>query len=454
MLGPRLQLLNDGLHRFLRRNSARNVERLLEKARPEDVAVVMRFLDDRYLTRVWEALPDDTYRAKTLTELDDHLCLDVLKSQSVEQLASLVELMGADDSADIIAMLPDEQRLALLAHLEPAEAEEVEDLLQHAPDTAGGIMSPEYLALTEHTTAAEAITALQAHDDVEMASYIYVLSETGHLVGVASLRALVTHKPSTPLSEMMAADVIFARTDTDQEEVARLAARYNLLAVPVVDETNRLVGIVTIDDVIDVIRDEATEDILKMAGADETAYEGRTLLSNVRTRAPWLLATWMGGLAASVLIGLFETQLQRHVALAAFIPIVLGMGGNVGTQTATIMVRGLATGQVSREVGLRFVAQETAIGVTLGLGYGLLLALYALLRYGDADMAMRLPATVGLSVLASMSISAAVGAVTPLVCDRYHVDPAVATGPVVTTTVDVLAILVYFLVAGALIQSI
>jgi len=431
----------------------RNVERLLHKSRPEDVAVVMRFLDDRYLTRVWDALPDDTYRAETLTELDDRLRVEVLHGEPVERIASLVELMSDDDGADLIGALPDELRAALLAHLDPAEAEEVEDLLRHEPDTAGGIMSTEYLALPEATTAAEAIEALQAQDDVEIAFYIYALSETGQLVGVVSLRALVVHSPETPLSEMMATDVIATTTETDQEEVARLAARYNLLAIPVLDDSRRLVGTVTIDDVIDVIRDEATEDILKMAGADETAYEGLPLLHNVRARAPWLLATWMGGLAASVLIGLFERQLEQTVALAAFIPIVLGMGGNVGTQTATIMVRGLATGRVSGEVGLKFVGRETAIGVILGVGYGVLLAGYAAARYGNGERVWHLPATVGLSVLASMSISAGVGALTPLVCERFGIDPAIATGPVVTTTVDVLAILIYFAVAGLLITG-
>ena len=181
-----------------------------------------------------------------------------------------------------------------------------------------------------------------------MAFYIYVVNEPGHLVGVVSLRALVTHSPNTTLENLMVSDVISVATNTDQEEVARLAARYNLLAIPVVDEGNCLVGIVTIDDVIDVIREEATEDILKMAGADETAYENNSIMRNFRTRAPWLFATWLGGLSASVLISTFEHHLQATVALAAFIPIVLGMGGNVGIQTATIIVRGLATGHVSR----------------------------------------------------------------------------------------------------------
>ena len=278
------------------------------------------------------------------------------------------------------------------------------------------------------------------------------MNEHGHLVGVVSLRALVVHSAATPLSDLMETDVISATVNTDQEEVARLAARYNFLAIPVVDDGNHLVGIVTIDDVVDVIREEATEDILKMAGADETAYESPSVLRNVRMRAPWLFATWLAGLAASMLIGVFEDQLTKTVALAAFIPVVLGMGGNVGSQTATIIVRGLATGRVSAELGVTYLLRETGIGLLLGLLYGVLLGVYAAVAHGDGAAVVGLPLTVGLSIFLSMAISACVGATTPLIFNRLNIDPAVATGPIVTTTVDVLGTLTYFL-SAALIMS-
>ena len=242
-----------------------------------------------------------------------------------------------------------------------------------------------------------------------MAFYVYTVNEHGHLVGVVSLRALVVHPADTLLSELMVTDVISATVNTDQEEVKRLAARYNFLAIPVVDDGNHLVGIVTIDDVVDVIREEATEDILKMAGADETAFESPSVLRNVRTRAPWLFATWLAGLAASMLIGVFEAQLTKTVALAAFIPVVLGMGGNVGSQTATIIVRGLATGRVSSELGLTYLFRETGIGLLLGLLYGVLLGVYAAVVYGDGGAMIGLPLTVALSIFLSMAISACVG---------------------------------------------
>jgi len=448
VLSPRLQLLRESLQKLLRRGADSHVERLLRRTRAADVAVVMRFLDERQQGRVFDFLPDDEARADTLAELDDHLALDLIQGRPVPTLAPVIAAMSADDQADILSLLSEEMRGALIDALSSADQEEVEDLLHYDPETAGGIMSPEFFALPSNTTASEAIVALQQSDDVEMAFYIYVVNEPGHLVGVVSLRAMVTNPPSTALENLMVSDVISAATNPDQEEVARLAARYNLLAIPVVDEANHLVGIVTIDDVIDVIREEATEDILKMAGADETAYETNSLLRNFRTRAPWLFATWLGGLGASVLIGVFDQQLQATVALAAFIPIVLGMGGNVGIQTATIIVRGLATGRVSEGVGLQYLLRETAIGVLLGILYGCLIGVYTFVAYGHTEAVLQLSATVGISVLVSMATSAVVGAFTPLLFERMRIDPAIATGPIVTTSVDVLGILVYFFTAS------
>lgn len=279
-----------------------------------------------------------------------------------------------------------------------------------------------------------------------MAFYIYVVDPEMRLSGVVSLRALVINPPQTYLSDIKITDIISVNINQDQEDVASLAARYNLLAIPVVDESSELVGIITIDDVIDVIREEATEDILKMAGADESAFEDSSSWSNFLTRAPWLFATWIGGLSAGLLIGVFEHQLDPKIALslATFIPIVLGMGGNVGTQTATIMVRGLATGRVEYGLGVRYFVREMGVGAMLGVFYGILLASYVSFLEGEA---YAFAFTVGISIWASMITATMVGASVPLFFHKIKVDPAVATGPLVTTSVDVLGILVYYIVA-------
>lgn len=453
-LGPRLQLLHDSLRKLLRRNAYNHAERLLKKSRPADVAVILRFLSKTHQNRVFDMMPDNEARAELLSEMDDRISGELLESRPLDEVLGVLKLMSPDDLADLLASLSDEQRAQLIDALNPSDAEEVEELLHYGEQTAGGIMSPDFFALPQETTATEAIQALQEGEDVEMAFYIYVVNEPGHLVGVVSLRQLVTTPPSTPLSEIMATDIISVDLNDDQEYVAAMAARYNLLAIPVVDEGNHLEGIVTIDDVIDVIREEATEDILKMAGAGEAAFEETSVLRSVRTRAPWLFAAWFGGLAASVLIGAYEKQLATQVVLAAFIPVILGMGGNVGTQTATVMVRGLATGRVTSGSGWQYFVRETSIGVVLGLLYGTLLAIYTAIWHSEQPEYWGLAATVGISISASMMIAAMVGASIPLLLDRLKFDPAVATGPFVTTAVDVLGILGYFTIAGFFLDAI
>jgi magnesium transporter len=447
-MNKRLQVLLESLRKLLRRNAFERVEKVLGKTRCEDVASIMRYLDAQQRQQVFDLLANDEARAEALAELDEHIFLEIVEKRPVDQMVKIIQYMSVDDQANLLSELPEDLKESLLKALRPQDAKELEELLHYERDSAGGIMSTDFFALTEETTCAQAIDALQKQEDVEMAFYIYVVNHSMHLSGVVSLRTLVTNPPDTRLSEIKISEVISTRVNHDQEDVAQLVARYNLLAIPVVDDHNILVGIVTIDDVIDVIREEATEDILKMAGADESAFEDTSVLSNFATRAPWLFATWLGGLMASILIGVFEEQLTKQVALAAFIPIVLGMGGNVGAQTATIMVRGLATGRVEYGLGLKYLIRETGIGALLGVFYGILLALYAVTRYINEDISpIPLAFTVGISILASMLMAAVVGASTPLFFHRLKIDPAVATGPLVTTTVDVLGILVYFMVA-------
>ena len=239
------------------------------------------------------------------------------------------------------------------------------------------------------------------------------------------------------------------RPETDQEEVARIVSQYNFLAVPVIDSDEKLLGIVTVDDVVDVIREEATEDFLKMVGAGE---DREILLKssweNARIRLPWLFASWVGGIIAAYIIGVFDNILQNTIALAAFIPVIIGMGGNIGTQSSTIIVRGLATGRVGFENSSKILFKEIRVGLILGILYGILLGLFAIFRFLDISPILGL--VVGLSICASMLIAATIGSLVPLILDRFDIDPAVATGPFVTTAIDILGVALYFIIAGAL----
>jgi magnesium transporter len=327
-------------------------------------------------------------------------------------------------------------------------SEEVEGLLHYEDDTAGGIMVPEFIALGEDTTAGEAIQSLQKeHLDVEMPFYLYVVDANGKLIGVSSLRQLVVVPPNTPLKNFMITDVFAVKTDMDQEEVAKIVARYDILAVPVVDDTNKLVGIVTVDDVIDIIREEATEDILKMASVGvEEFVETQSVFRSTRIRLPWLSASFIGGIVAFFIIGHFEGSIKKIAYLAAFIPVIMGMGGNIGTQTSTIVVRGLATGRLNIRDTWAVVFKELAVGFILGVVYGIMIPLVAQLQYSTAMVAV----SVGLAVMSSMAVAALVGSMVPMGFARINVDPAVATGPFVTTAIDIVSVYFYFQIATTL----
>jgi magnesium transporter len=245
----------------------------------------------------------------------------------------------------------------------------------------------------------------------------------------------------------MTTDVFTVKTDMDQEEVAKIVARYDILAVPVVDDTNQLVGIVTVDDIIDIIREEATEDILKMAGVGgEEFVETQSVLRSTRIRLPWLSASCIGGIVAFVIIGHYEGSLSKFAYLAAFIPVIMGMGGNIGTQTSTIVVRGLATGRLNIRDTWPVVFKEFAIGFILGMIYGLLVGSVAQLRYSTFQVAI----SVGLAVISSMSIAALVGSLVPMGFAKINIDPAIASGPFVTTAIDIISVSFYFIIATTL----
>jgi magnesium transporter len=445
----RSKILLDTSKRLLRRGATVHLHKIVNKTHAADLAAVFRFLTLREQEALFDLLDTVEQKALFFSELEEEILLRLIEDMPAEKIAEILERMPNDDVADLLGKLSPERAKALLDLMTKEGSEEVEGLLSYDAETAGGIMLPDFIALKEETTAREAIEALQKeYVDIEMPFYLYVVDDHDKLAGVISLRQLVVVPPETKLKSIMATDVVSVQTNMDQEEVAKIVARYNVLAVPVVDESNTLVGIVTVDDVIDIIRAEATEDILKMAGAGEGLVETQSLFKSARIRLPWLLASWFGGVIAFFVIGHFESSLNKLVYLAAFIPIIMGMGGNIGTQSSTIVVRGLATGRLDLKQMWRVVSKELTVGFFLGFVYGLLLGLVVHLRY---DLWL-LGITVGLAVLSSMTIAAFVGSLVPMVFARINIDPAVATGPFVTTSIDILSVFFYFQIATMLLH--
>ena len=443
----RQQLLVDSLRRLVRRGADAHLRRIVEKTRSEDVASALAELPPREGHAVFATLlPDPVRAAEVCAAWESSGLPELLEGFDAETLKPVFAELVDDDAADILAILSEELRAAILEQFEDEESEQLEELMRYAEDTAGGIMSTDFFALDKELTAREAIVTLQENPDTEVVFYVYCVNEEGTLVGVLSLRQLLLVRPSTQLKEVMNSDVISTPVTMDQEEVAAIVARYDLLALPVVDEFNKLVGIISVDDVIDVLRDEATEDMMLMAGlGDHDAVLGSTG-GAVRKRIPWLLAAVGGGLGAAFLISGFKEQLAEAAILASFIPIVMGLGGNVGVQASTIVVRGIAMGQIDPDRFGTVMSNE--------LKPAFLMALVCAALAGGAAFAMggldpRLGAAVATSLLTVMLFGATLGAAVPLISLRAGIDPAVATGPILTTSIDIVGVLIYFLIASA-----
>lgn len=441
------RLLVETIKRLLRRGATSHLRKIVNKTHAADMSGVFHSLSLSHQKNLFNMIEDVEQKGALFSELDEDISLEFIKDMDLDEIVEILERMPTDDAADLVGKMPEEMSGAILEKMTEEGSEEVEVLLRYDDDTAGGIMIPDFIALKENTSAREAIESLQKeHQDVEMPFYLYILDEYGKLVGVSSLRQLVVVPPETPLKDFMTTDVYSVHTHMDQEEVAKIVARYDILAVPVVDDTNRLVGIVTVDDVIDIFRLEATEDILKMAGAGGEFIETKSVLRSTRIRLPWLFASCIGGIVAFYIIGKFEGSLTKFAYLAAFIPVIMGMGGNIGTQSSTIVVRGLATGRLHLRDFKSVVLKELAIGLILGMVYGMIIAVVAQVRYTTGAFAL----AVGLAVLSSMSVAALIGSLMPMVFARINIDPAVATGPFVTTAIDIISVFFYFEIATTL----
>jgi len=444
-----LNILLATYRKLIRRGAKRQISNMFLKTHSADTAVLFRHFSSDEQFFLFKEM-DTEYAAEVTRELDETLIVELLTQFDARYIVNILKHVPSDDEADIVGLLPEELSDEIFNLLKEEETTALEDLLKYDPTTAGGLMTPEYFALTEDTTLEGAINALHESEDAEMAFYLYVVDDRNHLIGVVSLRQLITNPPKKRLSEIMNETPITVTTEIEQGEVAKLVSRYNIIAIPVVDKENKLLGIITVDDVVDVIREEATEDFFQMAGAGK---DREILLKSTfeasRLRFPWLLATWFGGIIASIIIGVYKDFLTNWIIVAAYMPIIVGMGGNIGTQSSTIIVRGLATGRVTLKSTWSILYKEIRVGFLLGITYGVLLAIVASYFY-NSNYTIGLAA--GIGIFASMALATITGTLAPILLHKFNIDPAVAASPFVTTSIDILGIAIYLYVASSMLS--
>ena len=419
---------------------AEGVAERIEDMRAPDGAAVMERMPSEMSADVAEALDPET-AARFLSEMDSTLAASVIVDMEMPEASMVLEEMDPDDRVDILEHVPNPLHDQLLNEMAALEAAEVRSLEQYPPDTAGGIMTTNVTALPEHLTVQQAIEELRRiSEELEQMYYVYVVDRRKHLVGVLSMRDLILARPTRKLNEIMIPNIAALPATMDQEEVARLFDKYGYMAMPVIDARNRLIGLVTVDDVVDVLQEEATEDVQKMFGAGGEERLSSKWQFSFKMRVWWLVVNLGTAFMAGAVVGAFEATLTQLTLLAIYMPIVAGMGGNASAQAMAVAVRGLAVGKVDRALLRHVIRRELIVGVATGLVVGVITALIALLWHHSKagwGPSAALGAVVGLALILNHTIASSSGAAIPFIMKKLGFDPAQSATIFATTVTDV-----------------
>ena len=421
------------LTKLLRHGAYPQLRKIIEKTLPADIAPVLPLLIEEDRKRVLSLLIESAKAARALLSLDEAGFNEIIDALDDATLAAVCQSSAPDDAADLLDALDDDRRARILELLGATQSAKLESLLEGEEETAGSLMNTEFLALNEDMTVAEAVEAIRQYPRKESFFYVYCVDEGGHLVGVLSLRSLILARADARLKDIMVQSVVRTQLDSTPEEVAQIVSKYDLLSVPVVDLQNALVGVVTVDDVIDVIQEQAEEDLMHLAGVAAEERVSTPAMQSFRARFPWLAINLVTAFLASWVVSWFQGTIERWAALAVFMPIVAGMGGNAGTQTLTVFVRGLALGEVDWSTGWRAIWKEALVGFGNGVANGLLTTLVVGIWTHDWKLALILFA----AMVFNLIIAGFAGGLVPLALEKFGFDPAIASSIFVTTFTDV-----------------
>lgn len=435
------------IEQLISENKEQELNDLLQDVHFADIAEIMDELQSHEASYIFNTL-DSEKTAEILLELDDEVREKILKNLTAKEIAEELDELSTDDAADIIAELSKEKKEQVISELEDVEhAKDIVDLLRYDEDSAGGLMAKELVKVNENWNVLTCVKEMRAQaENVTRVHSIYVVDDEGRLKGRLSLKDLLTTSTKTPISEVYIPKVDYVKVDTENVEVARIMQKYDLEAIPVVDELGRLVGRVTIDDIVDVIKEEADKDYQLAAGISQDVEADDSILELTKARLPWLVLALLGGFISVKVLGLFDAAMKEHAELFFFIPLIAAMAGNVGVQSSAIVVQGIANNTLNGSLWKRLV-KEFSLSLFNGLILGIILFLgcYFLLS-SDIKVAF----TVTTALLAVIIVASFLGTFIPITLDKYGIDPALATGPFITTSNDICGILIYFFIAKAM----
>jgi magnesium transporter len=412
-----------------------------------DIAEIFNQLDFDEAKYLYDLLPEET-TAEVLPELNEEMREQLLASLSTKEIAEQLDNMDSDDAADVINELPEEIQSEVLSQIGDIEqASDIADLLNYEEGTAGSLMAKELVSVQVNEKVSACIDEIREQtDNVDVMYAVYVVDENDRLVGMLSLKKLVISQPSTKIEEIFDSEIISVKTNTTTSEISDIMRKYDLVVLPVIDTLGRLVGRITIDDVVDVIREEAEKDIQRMSGISDDVDSSDNLWRLSSARIPWLLVGMCGGIIGSRIISSYETQIQIHPEMAFFIPLIGAMGGNVGVQSSAIIVQGLANNTLKGEKLVPKLMKELGVGLINGLICSSLIFAYNILISDSINLA----SIVSIALITVIIFASFLGTFVPLTLYRFKINPALATGPFVTTLNDILGITIYFLIGRLL----
>ena len=437
-------------------NKILELRELLEEYHIIDIFDIMEYLEEDMKVKLFEVLPIDM-SASILEECDVEFFKTILSKIDIEHRKNILELMSLDDMADILSQLEEDEREGVMELLSQEDADDVKELLIYEEESAGGIMTTGYIEVNKDMTAKDAIEHMRENaKDAETIYYIYVVDNQERLVGVISLRELITARDSNIVADLMSENIISVYVDEDREEAVRLVSKYNLVAIPVIDRQKRLKGIITVDDIIDVMEEEATEDMYKFAGSSEHEVEliekinptpKEQIFSSVRARITWLIITLLGGLISTAIISNLDIIMNpTYAPLIFFIPVVIGMGGNIGTQSSALTVMTL----YNKDLDYTNVLKEGVVGFITGILCSVIIAMAAFIFIKDIGVVL----VVSLSLFINMIVGAMIGAFMPVLLKRLDVDPSIISAPLISTILDITGVTVYFVITSFVLSKI